>query len=92
MLLASVSNCSCIGGEKFNSCASMSSCFIIVFCVYSVCIIVHIYMKTHTLVIYNCSLCIIVHIYMKTQTLVILFSMVVIFDDSFSMYIVVLVL
>jgi hypothetical protein len=38
------------------------------------------------------SLCIIVHIYMKTQTLVILFSTIVIFDDSFSMYIVVRVL
>jgi len=67
-----VCSCSCIGGEKFNSCASVSSCFIIVYCVY--------------------SLCIIVHIYMKTQTLVILFSTVVIFDDSFSMYIGVLVL
>jgi len=38
------------------------------------------------------SLCVIVYIYMKTQTLVILFSTVVIFDDLFSMYIVVLVL
>jgi hypothetical protein len=66
-----VRSCSCISDEKFNSYASIISYFIIVYCVYSLCIIVYIYMKTHTSVI--------------------LFSTIVIFDDSFSMYIVVIV-